>query len=255
MTIIESMTLALAGQYNVMVGTEDTTFLNYTAVDGSVLNLTAVYTADTTWSGAELAEEDTSGPRNGTIIGSTTLNLLDNAYNSTAGPNLVVNGDTLNEMLQNVTLSLMNNFGIWTREVEATQSTLRNVYSFSNKLNLLLPYYVTLLVALPLLVIGGWSMRENGVTATDGGFLQILTTTSRSEQLRQAAAAGSLGGEENVPEELKELKIMFGKLIGDKGDRGVGFGVADEVVRIERKGRYEKIDGAQLHADSTSAGT
>ncbi|KAF8849279.1 hypothetical protein BDZ45DRAFT_773209, partial [Acephala macrosclerotiorum] len=250
MAIIESMTLALEGQYNVAIQDPRSTYINYTDISGKVLNISQIITIDETSGGDDIygaiAVEDITGPRNGTIIGSTKLNTLYNAYNNTVGPNIVINQDNLNEMLQNVTLSLMNNFGLWTTNVTATQSTLQNFYSFPQKLNLLLPYYISLLVALPLLVTGAWVLRDNGVSATDGGFLQILTTTSASVRLRRVAVAGSSGGEENVPKSLKELEVMYGLLDDENGRRCVGFGLADEVVRVERGARSMNIEMVRL---------
>lgn len=100
-----------------------------------------------------------------------------------------------------------------------------------------MPYYISLAVALPFLVMGWLALRDNGVSASDGGFLQTLMTTSVSKELHLAAEKGSAGGEENVPEELKRLKIMFGELQVENGETRVGFGVEDEVVSIRKGGR------------------
>lgn len=70
------------------------------------------------------------------------------------------------------------------------------------------------------------------MSATDGGFLQILTTTSASKTLHRVAEGGSLGGEENVSKELKELKIKLGELNSGRGARRAGFGTEDEVAPI-----------------------
>ncbi|CZR65875.1 uncharacterized protein PAC_15775 [Phialocephala subalpina] len=234
MAIIESMTLALAGQYNVGLGFSWNLTSNYTLPNGTTIGYNPVSTLDANQPGLG---SGLRGPINGTIIASTAINQNINLFNNTSGPELVLTQDLLNRMLQNITLSLMNNFGIWTTDVNATQHTFRNVYSFSNKLNLLLPYFGSLLIALPLLAIGMLSFVENGVSATDGGFLQILTTTSASKTLHRVAEGGSLGGEENVPKELKELKIMFGELNSSRGARRAGFGTEDEVVPIETGAR------------------
>jgi hypothetical protein len=189
---------------------------------------------------------DPTGPQNGTIIASTAINRRINNFNITEGPDLVIDQDILDEMLQNITLSLMNTFPLWSTEVNVTQTIFRNVYSFSNKLNLLLPYYVSLAVALPLLALGGLSLYQNGVSATDGGFLQIVTTTSTSKALHAAASEGALGGQENVPEELRDLKIRYGELINGEEEskavtRRVGFGVEDEVVPIQKGVTYGSV--------------
>ena len=243
MAIIEAMTLALAGQYTVqvesLIGAGSFTYVlnngtNIVLANSSTLD--DIYSSST---GSSETGPGPTGPQNGTIIALTAINRRPNNFNTTEGPDLATDPDILNEMLQNITLSLMNTFPLWSTEVNATQTTFRNVYSFSNKLNLILPYYVSLAVALPLLVLGGLSLYQNGVSATDGGFLQIVTTTSTSKALHAAASGGALGGQENVPEELRDLKIRYGELISGEEEskvvtRRVGFGVEDEVVPIQK---------------------
>ena len=41
-------------------------------------------------------------------------------------------------------------------------------------------------------------MLANGVSATDGRFLQVLMTTRVNEALDKVAGGGCLGGEENI---------------------------------------------------------
>ncbi|KUJ09690.1 uncharacterized protein LY89DRAFT_761314 [Mollisia scopiformis] len=252
MALIESMTLALAGQYDVQLINPGGADFNYTLDDGTVVDLQPISTKDesfgtvyapSTCGNACDPGTQTTGPLNGTIVANTALNQRVNDYTSSLGPNITINQDILNEMLQNITLSVMNTLGYWTTEVNATTSTLRNVYSFSNKLNLILPYYLSLAVSLPLLLIGSILLHRNGVSATDGGFLQILTTTSTSKALHGAASQGALGGAENVPDQLKELKVRYGELIDDDSElkalrRRVGFGVEHEVVPIQKGARY-----------------
>ena len=251
MALIESMTLALAGQFDIALtpinAVSDGPF-NYTLDNGTVVNLQRLWTTDETSCGnnCEVGSQS-SGPLNGTIVASTALNLRVNNHTSSYGPNISVTQDILNEMLQNITLSAMNELGYWTTEVNATTSTLRNVYSFSNKLNLILPYYLSLAISLPLLVIGSILLYCNGVSATDGGFLQILTTTSNSKALHNAASIGALGGEENVPERLKDLKVRYGELVDDNSElndlrRRVGFGIGNEVVPIQKGARYGGVE-------------
>jgi hypothetical protein len=112
----------------------------------------------------------------------------------------------------------MNSFGHWTAEVNATTSAVRNVYSFSDKLNLFLPYYLSLTISVPLLIIGGVYLHNYGVSAIDGRFLQILMTTSNSKALHEAASNCALGRQENVAEKLEELKVRYGKLTGGEGE-------------------------------------
>ena len=51
------------------------------------------------------------------------------------------------------------------------------------------------------------------------------------------ATLGSLGGAENVPEALKNLKVMFGHLKGDTGVSRAALAPADEVVPLVKGAR------------------
>jgi hypothetical protein len=60
----------------------------------------------------------------------------------------------------------------------------------------------------------------NGVSATDGGFLQVLMTTRGSEALDGVASGGCLGGEENVLKGIMGMEVMFGEFIERGWKRG-----------------------------------
>jgi hypothetical protein len=115
------------------------------------------------------------------------------------------------------------------------------VYSFSQPLNLIIPYFLSLFVAVPFLVLGFWALTQNGVSAMDGGFMQIITTSTGSAILDTAAAGGCLGGNESAPQELKDLKIKFGEFIGRKDPgriKPAGFGADSEVVLLKKGDDY-----------------
>lgn len=147
----------------------------------------------------------------------------------------------MNEYLFNMTISMMMAYGTWNTTANATQSVPANVYTFSQPLNLVLPYFITLLVSLPFVVIGCLALFRNGVAAMDGSFTQIITTSTGSAILDRAAAGGCLGGNESMPQELKDLKIRFGEFVG-RDDPGrikrAGFGVDGEVKPLEKGERY-----------------
>jgi hypothetical protein len=128
----------------------------------------------------------------------------------------------------------------WNKTVTMTATDYFNVYSFAKKQQLIIPYVACLLASAPFLVLGIVSLRQNGVSAIQGGFLQILMTTIGSMTLRRAADGSSLGGEENVPEELKRLRLRFGELVGgsEVGVRRAGFGTEDEVVPLRQGVSY-----------------
>ncbi|KAK6837239.1 hypothetical protein RU639_001349 [Aspergillus parasiticus] len=124
-----------------------------------------------------------------------------------------VNEKILNSMLANITLSAINHFQLWPTSANVTRQDLRTQYVWSRPLNLLLPYFLSLGVALPLAALGYWSLRQNGVPATDNGFLQVAMTTRGNYKLDQLARGGCLGGNHNESAELKNLEVQFGELV------------------------------------------
>jgi len=155
-------------------------------------------------------------------------------------PQFIVNQETLNNQLVNITMSVMMAYNMWSTQVNATVVNSVNVYSFSHPLSLILPYFITLAVALPFIVMGYIALLRNGVSATDGGFMQIIATSTGSAVLDRAAAGGCLGGNESTPQELRSLKIQFGEFIGrgDAGVRRAGFGVDGEVKPLRKDVQY-----------------
>lgn len=65
-------------------------------------------------------------------------------------------------------------------------------------------------------------------------------TTTGSKALEQATAVSCLRGDENVPEELKGMKLRFGGLNGfnEATSRRAGFGTEDEVESLGRSVDY-----------------
>jgi hypothetical protein len=153
-----------------------------------------------------------------------------------------VTQELLNQALLNITLSTITDFRLWQQGgTPVKQWKTINVYSFSKPLNLLIPYFVSLVVALPMLAIGAFALHQNGVSAVDGGFIQMVTTSTGSATLEKLAAGGCLGGDENAPKELNELKIRFGELVGDGRGRLVrraGFGTEEETVPLTKGAVY-----------------
>ena len=91
-----------------------------------------------------------------------------------------------------MTTSIMTAYGEWTTTSNATISKASNVFSFSRPLNLILPYLISLLLALPFILIGGIALHKNGVSAIDGGFMQIITTSTGSAVLNRAVSKSIL---------------------------------------------------------------
>jgi hypothetical protein len=140
-----------------------------------------------------------------------------------------------------MTTSIMTAYGRWNKNVNATVSTATNVYSFSQPLNLIIPYFLSLFVAVPFLVLGFWALTKNGVSATEAGFIQLITMSTGSAILDTSAAGGCLGGNESAPQELKDLKIRFGEFICRKDPgrtKRAEFGVDSEVVPLKKGDNY-----------------
>ena len=125
---------------------------------------------------------------------------------------------------------MMMAFGTWTIPTNVTILNSVNVYSFSRPRNLILPYFISLLLGVPFILLGAFALHKNGVSAMDGGFTQIIATSTGSAILDKAAAGGCLGGYESVPQELKDLEIRFGEIISREGPgriKRAGFGVGE----------------------------
>lgn len=178
----------------------------------------------------------------------------------------------IQSILTNVTLSVIAQYHAWPTSANVTRSQAHSKYVFSNPLNLLLPYFLSLGMILPLTIVGYWALCQNGVPARDSGFLQIVMTTRGNKELDQLAAGGCLGGDCNVPPALKKYEVMFGELadgsqhhqdgwaavgIDDRPVTGdeqtesggkvalAGFGPKDEVTALRKREpygvRYKKV--------------
>lgn len=136
--------------------------------------------------------------------------------------------------MQNITISLLTlaNADLGT-EITTKNSVAKYQFAFQGKL--IVPYASALGISFVIVVLGLRALVKNGVSASGAGFLQLLCTTKGSKAVDEAAWAGSLGGNENVPKELEDLVVRFGELRDRVGVRA-GFGVADE-VRTLVKGR------------------
>ncbi|CZS95332.1 uncharacterized protein RCO7_05773 [Rhynchosporium graminicola] len=181
------------------------------------------------------------GVQNNTMIDTTRFNAVFDKFQDSDAPEFNITTDMLNEYLLNTTISIMSAFGRWPTTANATTIHTLTVYSFSEPLNLIIPYFLTLLVSVPFIVMGFLALLKNGVTATDGGFMQLITTTTGSAIIDKAAAGGCLGGDESVPQELKDMEIRFGEFVGrDEPGRvkRAGFGVDSELTSLTKGADY-----------------
>ncbi|KAJ4381405.1 hypothetical protein N0V86_003756 [Didymella sp. IMI 355093] len=136
---------------------------------------------------------------------------LNTGFNAT-----LFDAEMANELLINSTISMLS-LNKHFDEVNGTLSRAFNVYIFRNKLAFFLPYGLSLGLSLPIIALGlaAFYTRNQGVSAITGGFLQILMTTTGRGSLEDVIVKGAstMGGQENVSEELKETMVRFGELI------------------------------------------
>lgn len=121
---------------------------------------------------------------------------------------LDISEDMLNEALINITISALS-LNIHHEMVNRTLTHVFNVYRFNNKLSFYLPYGLCLLCTLPVLVVSLLALYQNGVTAIDGGFVQLLMTTTGRTELEDMAAKGCLRWRRERTERFKEVESQI----------------------------------------------
>jgi hypothetical protein len=177
---------------------------------------------------------------NKTIIDMTEFNtnlnydLGDEAGGS--GPNYDITQDHLNQALFNLTLAIGYQIGYWNISTIISTTQMVNKYTFATPRNFYIPYGLLLILSIPILVLAMISLYQNGVPAEDGGFVQVLMTTRGNKDLDRLAASGCLGGSNNVPEALKDMKLRFGALVSVESE---STGEVDGIVRAGFGGRGE----------------
>ena len=174
-------------------------------------------------------------PRSNTIVDQTSL--VTAVLNSGNAIDFNISAARMEQLLQNITISMLS-ISPANVSTAVVQTNTVNFYSFHRPLNLLLPYFLSLASALFFVVLGLLALKNNGVSASSGGFLQILTTTRGSEALDRVAVKSSLGGAENMTRELQEMQILYGELTPKEGSTVVqrfGFGLPNEVTPLTRR--------------------
>ncbi|PSN61852.1 hypothetical protein BS50DRAFT_503958 [Corynespora cassiicola Philippines] len=122
-----------------------------------------------------------------------------------------------------------------------TKSRAVNVFVY-HKEGLWVGYAIAVAATAVFLVVGYWSIHQNGV-ASDTQFSRIMVTT-RNPTLDRLAVGACLGGDP-FPRELRETKLRFGVLLEEDPREGpLGrvehccFGAAGETKDIVKKGLY-----------------
>lgn len=153
-------------------------------------------------------------------------------------PSFNITEASLNEVLANVTISALS-LNMWYGDVTVQDKQSRNVYRFDHTLNFFLPYGLCLGLTAIFIMLGLNALRMNGISATDGGFLQIMMTTRGETMMSREVGQGSLGGSRNAPKELLDMKIRFGEILDGSETTGIkryGFGTIEETASLRRQG-------------------
>jgi hypothetical protein len=115
------------------------------------------------------------------------------------------------------------------------------MYHFSRPLNLILPYSLCLGIGLVIVTLGLLPMWQNGVPATDGGFVQVMMATRGRTEMESFVLRHGLANPSAFCEELKHLRIRYGELvIGEEGGvvdvgKRYGFGTMEETISLTRR--------------------
>jgi hypothetical protein len=151
---------------------------------------------------------------------------------------LSITEDLLNSVLTNLTLSAIS-FGTWWDKVPVTTTRYQSTYSFANPLNLILPYSICLAAVTLFAGIAIWSLWRNGIPAADSGFLQITMATRGNTEMERLVMQEKLMATDSMPEELRNLKIRYGELVGEDvlgvQGRRLGFGTVEETVSVRKR--------------------
>lgn len=134
------------------------------------------------------------GSTGGSLIGDTRFKLERESTLAAPVARFVITEELLNEALFNITMSAAFQFGTWTTSADTVITTSYNIYSFASPHQFLIPYILCLILSLPFLFLGISSLRYNGVSAMQSGYLQILMTTTGSQTLEKAIAGGYIRG-------------------------------------------------------------
>ncbi|KAF2679746.1 hypothetical protein K458DRAFT_393589 [Lentithecium fluviatile CBS 122367] len=146
--------------------------------------------------------------------------------------------DVMNEVLTNITLSTLS-LGTWWQMTPVTTTRYRNTYEFSHPLNLILPYSISVGVALFFSAVGIWSLYQNDVAVADGGFLQIMMATRGDTEMERLVVRDGAAASDQASQELRDLKIRYGRLLvgnAGGGEEKNGFGTVEETVSLRKRG-------------------
>lgn len=172
----------------------------------------------------------------GSKLNPQRLNTSDILDSTSQQLNLNLTEAALNELLSNITFSLMA-LDLWTDNITVNATIYRNTYAFSRPINLVLPYVLCLAFGLAIVVLGVSALWQNGVPATEG-FMQIMMATRGPTEMERLVVEHELVDAKKASKELKSLRVRYGGLMlenGVEGKRVWGFGTAEETVSLRKR--------------------
>ncbi|KAF2744187.1 hypothetical protein M011DRAFT_496378 [Sporormia fimetaria CBS 119925] len=142
-------------------------------------------------------------------------------------------GEAIQGMFEDMLITLLSEPNLevsHTMSAPCRKSRTTNVYVYHWE-GLWAGYTTAVCISFLFLLVGAWSMYQNGV-ASDTAFSRIVVTT-RNPMLDRLSSGACLG---NVLKELKETKLRFGHCC---------YGTAEEVKSIVNKGKYAGLRARQ----------
>jgi hypothetical protein len=128
---------------------------------------------------------------------------------------LVFTEAKLKEFLINVTISALS-LNTSREKIPVNTTEYLGTYHFSQRINLVLPYALCLAFTLAFAGIGTWSLLQNGTSAVDGGFMEVMMATrGRTEMEELVLKHGTRG--KSGSRELLDLEIRYGELLDAEG--------------------------------------
>jgi hypothetical protein len=136
-------------------------------------------------------------------------------------------------LMQNVTISLLNT-ATTTTTANVTTTVYKSAYVFESRERLVAAYFGILGVCLAFVLLGLLALLQNGTSASTGGFLQIMCTTTYSESImNQIAREASTRGTVSLPKELLDLQVRYGSILKSRDVQGyMAFGTVEETEEL-----------------------
>lgn len=142
--------------------------------------------------------------------------------------------------------------------VECNMTRYRNNFRYQ-RTSLWVGYAFSIAVAAASIIVGGFSLIANGITS-DTTFSKILVTTRNHtiDKLVEEYEGVCLGGDP-FPKELEDTQFRFGVIdeksaqVRGRHQKHAAFGIADEVIPIQRGDSYVRLSAIGSHYQSSNS--